>query len=518
MKVLLSILFFLIYSALLANPADTLDFGKCRMIRTQSLKKSAPLPPYTVRVVSPSGRFRFYYFTDGDSSFSPVSDVNLNGINDYIDTIAVECDEIYKIQVLNTGISESGLDSIQVFFVSMGGGYYGSTQVGSDGETTIEINANTTLPKTKGMNMIRVTLAHEFHHVLHFRKPFWSENDFLYYYEMSATFFEEVCYDSINDYRFYLANGIFTKTDVSALHGSGGNLIYGSAIFFELIRDRYGLEIAVKTAMDCLEGLDSYSPSAAMAQAVLKNLGVPIQKYFNDYSMATMHTNTNSKPDLFFTEGAFFPSYRKQPNYRDTLIVSDIKRDSYRIPIPETGFSVRWIKTFSGIYPLAISNGDFNKFTNNTIKLQVDTLDLETGPDLENGTLLDHNLFVRLTTNSSKHGLAASLMVPGTNEIKTLMIPSSSTTEDVSALLFPNPFLWEQTGILWVSGLPDYTNYSFQVLSVTGKLVLEGKETSIFSRVAIPIKSMPDLGSGIYIVNLFKNDKLVSTQKLAVIR
>lgn len=518
MRITFSILFFLIYSALLANPADTVDFGKCRMIRTPLLKKTTTLPSYTVRVVSPSGRFRFYYFTDGDSSFNPVSDVNLNGINDYVDTIAVECEEIYKKQVLNTGISEEGLDSIPVYFTNMGGSYYGSTQIGPNGETTIAINSKILGPKTKGMNMIRVTLAHEFHHVLHFRKPFWAEADFLYYYEMSATFFEEVSYDSINDYRFYLSNGIFAKTDVPAVHGSGGNLIYGYAIFFELIRDQYGIETAVKTAMDCLGFLDNYSPAVALSQAVYKNLGIPIQQFFNEFAMATIHTKTKSKPDLFFAEGEFFPTYRMHQNFDDTLVVSEFNRLSYLIPMAKTGFSVRWIKTASGVYPLAISNGDFNRFVTENMSLQSDTLLLETGPALENGTHLDHNLFVRLSTGSTKHGLAGSLMAPGSDEIKSLTIFSTTEIEKLPTLLYPNPFIWEKTGFLSVSGLPVYPNYTYQVLSVTGKLVLEGKTDSFYNFEIIPIKSAQDLGSGIFIINLFKNDKLVTSQKLAIIR
>jgi len=518
MRITLSALFFLIYSALLASPADTVDFGKCRMIKTPLLKKTTALPSYTVRVVSPSGRFRFYYFTDGDSSFSPVSDVNLNGINDYVDTIAVECEEIYKKQVLETGISEEGLDSIPVYFTDLGGGYYGQTQIFSTGETVIEINSKIMGPKTKGMNMIRVTLAHEFHHVLHFRQRFWEAIDFLYYYEMSATFFEEVCYDKINDYRFYLQNGIFAKTDVPALHKSGGNLIYGYAIFFELIRDQYGIETAVKTAMDCLGFLDNYTPAVALSQAVYKNLGIPIQQFFNEFAMATMYTKTNSKPDLFFVEGEFFPSYRILQNYDDTLVVSEFDRMSYLIPVAKTGFNVRWIKTSAGVYPLVISNGDFNRFSIEKMDRQDDTVLLETGPGLENGTRLDHNLFVRLSTKSSEHGLAASVMFPGSSEIKPLMIPGATEPEKVTAFLYPNPFKWDQTDILWVSGLPDYTTFNYQVLSVTGELVLEGKTTSFYNLLSIPIKSVQNPGSGIFIVNIFKNDNLVSSQKLALIR
>lgn len=513
-------LFLLLLPALsYGQEPDTLDFGKCRLILTPRFTKTtgSPQDVIPVRVVSPSGKFIFYYYTSGKDIFSPVSDKNLNGINDYIDTIAVECDDIYKKQVLNTGISESGLDSIPVYFADIGGGLYGETGP-VNGVTTISINSKIMGPKTKGMNMIRVTLAHEFHHVLHFRSPLWSTNSFLYYYEMSATFFEEVCYDSINDYRNYLETGIFAKTDVNPLHGSGGNLIYGSCLFFELIRDRYGDAKAIETAIDILPRLETKTPAVAMAEAVQKTLGISIQQYFSDFALATQFTKTNSKPDLFFKEGAFFPKYRNLINYPDTLTVPEFDVLTVSIPVSETGFNVRWIKTATTVYPFAVSNGNFRRFNTESVTAKSDTLLLELGPNLENGLTLDHSRTLRVSTRSKNSGLSARLFRPENNEIVSILFSGSDSKSVSSTLLFPNPFIWPEHDYLKVQFRDRQTNPNYQVLNPAGHVILEGKGNPGSNELIIPVKAQLVLGSGIYVINIFNGNDLISSEKLALIR
>jgi len=53
----------------------------------------------------------------------------------------------------------------------------------------------------KGIQALRVTAAHEFHHAIQYGYGWWGER---YPYELTSTWMEDVVYTDVNDYYQYL--------------------------------------------------------------------------------------------------------------------------------------------------------------------------------------------------------------------------------------------------------------------------------------------------------------------------
>src|SRR5579883_2966291 len=201
---------------------------------------TAQRPQLDTSIVSPSGRFRIHYDTAGSDAPDP-TDNNHNGIPDYIDAVAQICDSSYneEISILKysspPGDGNRGGDSLYDIYVSdlfdLNGRYYGLTWPDYDDTTdpgdtihphlssSIDIDNTFGADKgypTSGVDAARVTLAHEFFHVIQigdygiWKAPFVDECDASgrfanrYFFEMSTVWMETVVYPGIPDYLQYL--------------------------------------------------------------------------------------------------------------------------------------------------------------------------------------------------------------------------------------------------------------------------------------------------------------------------
>ena len=204
-------------------------------------------------LLSPSGRFRIHYDTEGRHAVSPRDD-DANGIPDYIDLALVVLDSTWVLEVEQLGYnpppSDNGLgggDEYDVYVIDIGGRYYGFAYPETSGATTyshLEIDNNFTDPgykETSGLDALRVTIAHEFHHAIQF--GYYAGQDGSWWQESTATWMEEVAYPQIDDYLQYLT--YFLSEPQRALNsGPYGSLhTYGSAIFSHFLNQRYGREL-----------------------------------------------------------------------------------------------------------------------------------------------------------------------------------------------------------------------------------------------------------------------------------
>ena len=204
-------------------------------------------------LLSPSGRFRIHYDTEGRHAVSPRDD-DANGIPDYIDLALVVLDSTWVLEVEQLGYnpppSDNGLgggDEYDVYVIDIGGRYYGYAYPEKSGTTTyshLEIDNNFTDPdykQTRGLDALRVTIAHEFHHAIQF--GYYAGQDGSWWQESTSTWMEEVAYPHIDDYLQYLT--YFLSEPQRALNsGPYGSLhTYGSAIFSHFLNQRYSREL-----------------------------------------------------------------------------------------------------------------------------------------------------------------------------------------------------------------------------------------------------------------------------------
>ena len=204
-------------------------------------------------LITPSGHFRVHYDTEGRHAVPPTDDDG-NGIPDYIDLAVTVLDSTWILEVeqlsYNPPPSDNGLgggDEYDIYIVELSGAYYGFTHPDATTATTssyIRIDNNFTdlrYKQTRGLEALRVTIAHEFHHAIQF--GYYAGRDGSWWQESTSTWMEEVAYPHIDDYLQYLT--YFLGEPQRALNSGPDNSLhtYGSAIFSLFLDQRYGREL-----------------------------------------------------------------------------------------------------------------------------------------------------------------------------------------------------------------------------------------------------------------------------------
>ena len=235
--------------AMSAAPNLSADF----QARLAKLVKNRPDALHSL--LSPSGHFRVHYDTAGVNAVSSRDD-DANDIPDYIDRTLSILDSTWVLEIEQLGYnpppSDNGLgggDEYDVHVVELGVGrsFYGFAYPGTSGATTyshLEIDNNFTDPgykQTRGLDALRVTIAHEFHHALQF--GYYATFDGSWWQESTSTWMEEVAYPHIDDYLQYLT--YFLGEPQRALNSGPYQSLhtYGSAIFSLFLDQRYSREL-----------------------------------------------------------------------------------------------------------------------------------------------------------------------------------------------------------------------------------------------------------------------------------
>ena len=226
----------------------------------QRLKLVQRRPSTQHSLLTPSGHFRVHYDTEGSDAVDPTDD-DTNGIPDYIDLAATVLDSTWELEVEQLGYnpppSDNGLgggDEYDVYVIDLGHGgcgfsapVYGCAYPGSSNAVThshLEIDNNFTDPsyvQTRGLDALRVTIAHEFHHAIQF--GYYAGREGSWWQESTSTWMEEVAYPHIDDYLQYLSH--FLSIPHLALNSGrpNGEHTYGTAIFSHFLDQHYSRDL-----------------------------------------------------------------------------------------------------------------------------------------------------------------------------------------------------------------------------------------------------------------------------------
>ncbi|MFH2054984.1 MAG: MXAN_6640 family putative metalloprotease, partial [bacterium] len=204
---------------------------------------------------SPGGYFRLHYDTSGTNAVL-AGDTNANQIPDLVERAAVLADSVraYEIDQLgylpppSDGTLGGGVDQYDIYFQSMQ--VYGYTSPESPGpaawdDYTSHIVVNSTFlnaadnddPEGTVIGALKVTLAHEFFHVIHFGLNVWVAS---YWLEMSGTWMEEMAFPVVNDNYQYL-DEFFNDPQEGLQHD--GLHRYGSFIWPKFLEETQGIDV-----------------------------------------------------------------------------------------------------------------------------------------------------------------------------------------------------------------------------------------------------------------------------------
>lgn len=178
----------------------------------------------TAVYTSPSGKFQINYDTVGPDAV-PATDLNLNGIPDYVERTAEYADYSYQLQVLEQGFRDPiGLTPYQIYYEDID--FYGYTQP-SAGTTYIVLHNNfigfppNDDPEGNMLGALKVTVAHEFKHAIQYATNLWAgDAGRVDWVEMDATMMEEITYPQVNDYYNYLGSQSIFRNPSRSTPGS----------------------------------------------------------------------------------------------------------------------------------------------------------------------------------------------------------------------------------------------------------------------------------------------------------
>jgi hypothetical protein len=316
---------------------------------THEMQKS--LTPYFLRPnlpydwISSSGHFRIHY-TLSSSDSVPKADANQNTIPDYVEHIGEIFDYCYHLELDSLGYQPppndngaDGGDEYDVYLHSLGNVYgYTNTDVpgtrANSYASYMELDNDYKNYPTAGLDGARVTIAHEYFHAIQMgykfiiddseeSDEFW-END-IFFYEISSTWMEDVCFNNINDYYNYLFS-FFADINLS-FDTRNGSYEYGNCLWNHMLVKKYGADV-IRTIW---ENINTYSALEANNLA-LEKVGSSLNHELSDYCIWNYFTGARADTNQFYPEGKNYPLVESEVNKlfnSDTTITRNLDHLSY---------------------------------------------------------------------------------------------------------------------------------------------------------------------------------------------
>ena len=304
------------------------------------LARALRRPALTHEVVSPSGRFRVHYDTEGPDAVDP-ADAGGNGRPDYVDRVMILADSAWQVQIEDLGYrepprdgGEGGGDEIDIYLTDLGrSNRYGLTypmSAGASGPSYLEIEndfENAVFGRagacegysgSRGLDALRVTLAHEFFHVVQF--GYYQGLDGSWWQEATATWMEDVIHPGVNDYLQYVC--VFLGSPERALDGGDPRVDlhpYGSSIFAFFLDQRYGREVMRRAWEEHgrrrSAGLDNLDRALRDFNGEAGETGpeAGLERAFSDFAVWSWFVGDRHR-DEFFAEGDLYAT-RREPAF-----------------------------------------------------------------------------------------------------------------------------------------------------------------------------------------------------------
>ncbi len=294
-------------------------------------------PDLPLEYVSHSQLFKIHYDTTGYNAVS-TEDWNHSGVPDFVEEAAEAADRSYDIEVVRLGFQappdDRGVNGPEwdVYIRDMSG-YYGMTytdqQISRNPDvytSYMELDNDYMQTSTKGIDGLRVTVAHEFFHMIQLGYNGRDDNndgdfDDLFLMEAGSTWMEDVVYDHINDYLNYLPS-FFNSTNRS-LDVIDTRREYGLSVLFHFLEKRTGGRSFANTLWEDIVGYPAL-------QALDRSLG-RLGYLFEDELVLFYGWNATTGPQadtsLFYPEGDTYPNVRLDGSFlfsKDTTLTGEV--------------------------------------------------------------------------------------------------------------------------------------------------------------------------------------------------
>ena len=153
---------------------------------------------------------------------------------------------------------------------------------------------------SRGLDGMRVTAVHEYFHAVQLAYNF--RNSDIWFFELAATWLEDVGYDEVNDYVQYIDN--YYRNAHRSLSLSNG---FSAAIFGKFLEENYNIGI--------MNSIWNGIVSTSAVESIDKALKLDVEKTggikaaFGKFALWTWYSGSKSINGVFFEEGSLYPDF-----------------------------------------------------------------------------------------------------------------------------------------------------------------------------------------------------------------
>lgn len=401
--------------------------------------------------------------------------------------------------------AETGYDKYNIYLTDLGSGLYGQTvpnphpinpsQFPPRYFSYIEIDNDfiSVYPTSRGLQGLRVTAAHEFHHAIQLGSYGYREAD-RYFYEITSTWMEEALYNDINDYYQYIKfssgapRGHFAEPNKSFL-ATDGLIEYSRAIWGKFVQEKYSSSVMLRT----WENMRSFNSIKSLDDA-LNEVNSNLRFAFVEFAKWNYFTANRSLSGKYYSEASSYPLIKERTSIEmvgtsRTYIDSTATLSSIYLPIKLNDISVPIIVT--NINQDAAQAYNLN---NHKYSLLLRTTNLEGYRELGQG------LFAKLSVDDLQNWTFSSV---GQASISSLAI-------------YPNPYTIDG-GVEMQIDLPSLGSSKLYVYSSDMSLVFSKDYDTQKIEWDAKDNDGIKISSGIYIYVVVLNNKEY-VGKIAVVR
>lgn len=239
------------------------------------------------------------------------NDYNQNGTPDYIDTVKNEIEFIYNKLINEKGFKKPlGEGKIKIYIansdlylnseiLTMTNDYVGWALY-ENNESYFVLNGNITSPSisTSSKEIIKVTLAHEFFHLIQYAYNLDFDNNNLWLYESTAVFIEYLVYPKITDYLKTYGNSLGSSLKRGLIDYYHLNP-YASNLFFDFLKNKYNDKNMIKKIW---QNFEISTNSISSVKTFLQEYNSTIEQELYEYTKAILYENDKFSNSQIFTE------------------------------------------------------------------------------------------------------------------------------------------------------------------------------------------------------------------------
>jgi hypothetical protein len=475
------------------------------------------------------GHFRISFDTSGTNTPAMLDGNNLpipNSWNAYVDSVGKIFNRVWDVETGELGYAvpplEDGNSVYNISIANLGSRDYGfmifdeSTRInpGEDpprywSSIQIDNDYEPSLRYTFGINALKVTAAHEFHHAIQIGSyGFWG-ND-IYAHEITSTWMEDVVFTEVNDYYQYLED-FFGNQNRTTGFWQGLSFISSNPFSHGYERCIWGHYLAKRFGDTCMTKVWEkmrLQPFLESTDAVLMSRGSNLQTAFAEFTNWNYYTADRADIVKYYSEGNHYPRFQ---------------------PLQKTAFYNADATIGGDVSPLSSSMYEFDLASSDTLTAMIANIDVNAA---ELGQTLTKRVDVTLSSQALispyyelENGLKAKIVVADFLLWQGFFSQSSTLQYVLKRLsnLAPNPFRINNDHQLFLpvnedeTGLAKVYLYSSSLsLVYTAEVNVTYQNKSMVVAVSgADLKSK--LSSGVYFV-IAKTKNNEYRWKVAVIR